>query len=594
MPIIASHKPATPSPDADKTLPLIKHISLSSLHQPDPQKSSALGTLPLDIWNSILDHLTPLDLVSLAQLNSTFHTTVTTSLPWRFYTTLFPTSRRIWALSWKEAHDGYFARTAPPRGDEVVNFSTANGTLPQDKAFASLFLGTNRRVIEFFGASVRHRHDTFLTQTDDVTHTCRSWQITSTEQYSMGQVMSVKKRVVKLPPIGNHLKPAGLDVVGTFLFWVDYADSALEYTIDADGISFTEEFGEMVLWPDRAFDEDTEGPSLLRRLFLSWGESQFDFTGQMVCARASVGGRKQVLRLYDYESLRVHNIPFEYILGDSGPWLGPWKAPWILPWGFDDDGNLLFKILDTRRVDSTEYIRCVQTSFNLDTMRTTFSVEILEDIQLLNPWNFQMFSDQCWGYPARDVQGDIWCILRDLRDGNLVRRIGPLNVPGSRPKDYSCHISMFHIIFQDKSARFRSTPASTPAPTPLRIFPINDLPPSIQRKYRLPTCPPASQAHMLYELSPPAHPSPPGFWTFGGEDAAERYLFFQGSTRNTENAALYDDWKKWVVWDSVRREWSVLQCRHEWLMDGFYCLFSETDGEEERVGLDWVRMELRE
>jgi hypothetical protein len=27
---------------------------------------------------------------------------------------------------------------------------------------------------------------------------------------------------------------------------------------------------------------------------------------------------------------------------------------------------------------------------------------------------------------------------------------------------------------------------------------------------------------------------------------------------------------------------------------GFYCLFSEIDGDEERVGLDWVRMELRD
>lgn len=591
---MAPPKPVAPSTDPDKTIPLIKHISLTSLRQPTTPKSSALGTLPLDIWNTILDFLAPLDLVTLAQLNSTFHTTVITSLPWRFYTTLFPTSRRIWALSWKEAHDGYFARTAPPRGNEIVNFNTLNGTLPQDKSFATLFLGTNRRVIEFFGASVRHRHDTFLTQTDDVTHTCRSWQITSTEQYSMGQVVSVKKKVVNLPPIGHHLKPAGLDVVGTFLFWVDYADSPLEFTVDAEGISFTDEIGDNLLWPMGAFDEDNnEELSLLQKLFLSWGESQFEFTGQMVCARASVGQRKQVLRLYDYDSQQMHNIPFDHILGDCGPWLGPWKAPWILPWGFDDDGNLLFKILDTRLVDATERIRCVQTSFNLASLRPTFSVEILEDIQLLNPWNFQMFSDQCWGYPARDIMGDVWCILRDLRDGNIVRRVGPLNLPGAKPKDYSCHISMFHIIFQDKSARFKSK-SLPPAYTPLRIFPIKPVPPSIQRKYHLPATSAFTHGHLLYELSPPRHPAPPGFWTFGGEDAAERYLFFQGSTTNAENAALYDDWKKWVVWDSVRGEWSVLQCRHEWLMDGFYCLFSEIDGDDERVGLDWVRMELRE
>lgn len=65
---------------------------------------------------------------------------------------------------------------------------------------------------------------------------------------------------------------------------------------------------------------------------------------------------------------------------------------------------------------------------------------------------------------------------------------------------------------------------------------------------------------------------------------------------NKENTILYDDWRKWVVWDSVRREWSFLQCQREGIRgdDGFYCLFSEIDGDVERVGLDWVRMEVPE
>src|SRR6202035_3356372 len=126
--------------------------------------------------------------------------------------------------------------------------------------------------------------------------------------------------------------------------------------------------------------------------------------------------------------------------------------------------------LDTRIVNGMEHARCVHTSLNLASMRTTFSIEILEDIQLLSPWNFQMFSDQCWGYPVKDTNGDIWCILRDLRDGNIVKRLGPLNYPGTKPTDYSCHISMFHVIFQDKSMRFGAK--SSPAYTPLRVFPI--------------------------------------------------------------------------------------------------------------------------
>ena len=570
----------------------LKSSSTRTLPPPNPFPVSALGGFPLDIWNAVLTHLIPADLVTVAQLNSTFYNIATTSIPWRFYQTLFPTSRRIWALSWEEARDGYHARTAPPTGNEPITFNLATGKLPQDQPFDSLFLGTDRRVIEFFGPSVRHRHDTFLTQTNREAQCCKSWKITSTPQYSMGQIVAVKKVEVKLPHPGHHLRPAGLDIVGTFLFWVDYEDRPLPYAIIGKTIHFGE-VGENVLWPDWAFDETTDDLSLLQQLFLSWGETRFEFSGQMVCAASSVhsGRSNQILRLFDYDSGNAYSIPLNSILGDKGPWLGPWSSPWVLPWGFDDDGNLLFKILDTRTLNDTEVVRCVQTSFNLDAMRTTFSVEILEDIQLLNPWNFQMFSDQCWGYPAKDGEGNIWCILRDLQNGNLIRRVGPLNLPGARPKDYSCHISMFHVIFQDKCARHRAK--SRPAYTPLRIFPIKPISPAIQRKYRLHSS--GNTTEMLYELSPPlAHSDPPGFWTFGGEDAAERYLFFQGSTINIEHTILYDDWKKWVVWDSVLREWSFVQCQREGIGEGFYCLFSEIDGDGERVGLDWVRMELPE
>jgi hypothetical protein len=409
----------------------------------------------------------------------------------------------------------------------------------------------------------------------------------------MGQIVSVKKTELELPPPGHHLKPAGLDIVGSFLFWVDYADFPLPITVSGNKIQFDEEIGENVLWPEGAFQVSVTGElCLLQKLFLSWGESQFEFSGQMVSAAANVRelGRKQTLRLFDYDTGKDYSIPFDAIFGEVGPWLGPWRLPWILPWGFDDDGNLLFKILDTRILNNVEYIRCVQTSFNLASMRTTFSVEILEDIQLLNPWNFQMFSDQCWGYPAKDPEGNISVVLRDLRDGNIVQRIGPLNYPGTRPRDYSCHISMFHVIFQDKHSRFEST--KKPAYTPLRIFPIKPVPPAIKNKYRF-LATDHSASRPLYELiPPPVHAEPPGFWTFGGEDAAERYLFFQGSTVNIEHLVLHDDWKKWVVWDSVRREWSFVQCQREVTGNGFYCLFSEIDGDIERVGLDWVRMEV--
>ena len=411
----------------------------------------------------------------------------------------------------------------------------------------------------------------------------------------MGEVVSVAEVVLNLPPRGYHLKPAGLDVVGTFLFWVDYVSDPLGFSIDNEGIHFDDDFWGNVLWPDGVFDETGEDLSLLQKLFLRWGENRFDFSGQMVSAAASVQqpNHQQILRLYDYQTSQVHSVSFDKILGEEGPWLGKWRSPWILPWGFDDDGNLLFKILDTRIVNNVEVLRCVQTSFNLESMRTTFSVEILEDIQLLNPWNFQMFSDQCWGYPVKDASGNIWCILRDLRNGNLVRRIGPLNRSGTKPDDYACHISMFHVIFQDKSARHRTK--SRPAYAPLRVFPINPVSPAIRHEYGIPDMElPSPHSQLLYELEPPPHPDPPGFWTFGGEDAAERYLFFQGSPIRVENAAMSDDWKKWIVWDSYRREWSIVKCQRDPRALGFYCLYSEIDGNMDRVGLDWVQMEIRE
>ena len=215
-------------PRLDKSVTLLKSSSTWTLPPPSSSAASALGGFPLDIWNAVLTHLLPEDLITVAQLNSTFYHTVTTSIPWRFYQALFPTSRRIWALSWEEARDGYHARTAPPTGNELITFNvTRTEQLPQDQRFDTLFLGTNRRVIEFFGPSVRHRHDTFLTQTNREEHSCKSWRITSTPQYSMGQVVSVKKVEINLPHSGHHLRPAGLDIVGTFLFWVDYENQPL-------------------------------------------------------------------------------------------------------------------------------------------------------------------------------------------------------------------------------------------------------------------------------------------------------------------------------------------------------------------------------
>jgi hypothetical protein len=578
-----------------KVLDSNARYSAISLAQPlaseDDGSRFGLAGLTHDVWDGVVGYLYPPDLLSLAQVNSSLFDVVTTSLPWRFYKNLFPTSRPIWALSWKDAHMGYFSRTCPPHGKERVTYSLTDAVgLPQTERFLSLFKDTHRRVIEFFGPSVRHRHDVYLTQLEHNFHVCRSWKITSAPEYAMGEVNSVTKVSVQLPPGGHHLRPAGLDLVGTSLFWVEYADAPIKYTLSAEnGIGFEEGFGEMALWPDRAFEGRGE-PSLLKGLFLSWGEAQFGFSGQMACATPTVrqGGRKQVLRLYDYQTRRIYSLPFEMIIKQQGPWLGKWRAPWILPWGFDDDENLLFKIVDTRIVNGQERLRCVQTSFNLETMKTTFSVEILEDILLLSPWNFQLFSDQCWAYPVRDSVGNIWCILRDLRDGNLVQRVGPLNRPRTLPTDFSVHISMYHVIFQDKSPRLES--CSVPSRTPLRVFPINPVPHHVLRNYHFRT-PERGTSLCLYELEAPSHPFPPGFWMFGGEDASERYLFFQGSALKLEDTQRHEDWKKWAVWDSFKREWSVLQCHREWGADGFYCLFKETDREgKERVGLDWVTL----
>jgi hypothetical protein len=421
----------------------------------------------------------------------------------------------------------------------------------------------------------------------------KSWRITSPPAYKTGEILAVEKKTLQLPPRNHHLRPAGLDVVGTMLFWVDYVDQPLDIDVLPTGVKFYRPVNhrESMLWPEGVFDDTTDELSLLEKLFMTWGESRQHFSGNMVCAVQTVSwGRPQMLRCYDYKTGRKYDIPFVDIVGETGPWRGSWRAPWILPWGCDDDGNLLFKIIDTITVNGNERPRCVQTSFNLDAMRRTFSVEIMENIQFTSPWNFQLFSDQCWGYPVLE-NDDIWCVLRDLRDGNLVRRIGPLNRPGCTPSDYIVHISMFQIIFQDKSVSL--TNSTTPAPTPLRIFSIKPVPPAIHRSFNLPSS--NYPAQLLYELNPPPHPSPPKFWSFGGEDGSERYLFFQGSRPSIPDLFLSEDWKKWAVWDSEEREWTVLQCRSGAGgvdSDGFFCLFRECVGGRERVGLDWVRMEL--
>jgi hypothetical protein len=97
---------------------------------------------------------------------------------------------------------------------------------------------------------------------------------------------------------------------------------------------------------------------------------------------------------------------------------------------------------------------------------------------------------------------------------------------------------------------------------------------------------------LLYELKCPDHGEDPGFWSFAGEDVAERYLFFQGTTMDVDDAAILEDWRKWVVWDNKRREWSIVYGIRDWGSNGFYCLYSEITGDNEVVGLDWIRMDL--
>src|SRR5579859_2239935 len=268
-----------------KSIPQFRNgskISLASVKSHQSPPSSVLGGIPVDIWELIFTHLCPPELLNLALLNSTFHQLVTTSLPWRVLQSLFPTSRPIWALTWAEAYRNYISRTIPLNGKEPHTFSIS--CLPQDKSFEELFVGTHRRVIEFIGPCVRHRNDTYLTQTDPLAQICTSWKISSVHAYSMGQVRQVKKVVVGLPPRGHHLRPAGLDVVGTFLFWVDYEDHPLPHFMGPGCINFAEEIGDNVLWPDGVFNEEENELCLIHKLFITWGESQFNYSGQMVSA----------------------------------------------------------------------------------------------------------------------------------------------------------------------------------------------------------------------------------------------------------------------------------------------------------------------
>src|SRR2546423_5408776 len=87
-----------------KSISQFGNSSKASLVSSKGAKGSILGGIPLDIWGHVVSHLCPPDLLNVALVNSTFHHLITTSLSWRFFQTLFPTSRPIWALSWAEAY----------------------------------------------------------------------------------------------------------------------------------------------------------------------------------------------------------------------------------------------------------------------------------------------------------------------------------------------------------------------------------------------------------------------------------------------------------------------------------------------------------
>jgi hypothetical protein len=368
-----------------------------------------------------------------------------------------------------------------------------------------------------------------------------------------------------LPPERHLVRPSGEQLVGGTLLWIDDILNPLHFTqTDHGGIQF------------RVSPEGGHSPSPFEFSFLTSGDesmtsrysdiimrwlSMMSPSNQMFSAVPALKNRSQTLYVYDVFERTLKRVDVRVLLGE-----GIWRAPWILPMGSDNWGNLIVKIVDSDRDPLSDGIRLIQRTFDMDRGRVKWSIN-MEKAVSTTPWDSHLFNDHCCGYVAKEERlratlpvlaggntddaddgnnFQLYGKIYDLEYGKLISTIGPLPrfLSPLTPRHQSI-LTSFLYIFQDRSSAFNPLPPAggSSNPCPLYFYKI-------------------TSGELLYTIQPPSSAlfESPRSWIHRGEDALERYVLLNGvGQREDVNGVGWpeglDGSKKWLVLDTVRREW---------------------------------------
>jgi hypothetical protein len=284
----------------------------------------------------------------------------------------------------------------------------------------------------------------------------------------------------------------------------------------------------------------------------------------MFSAVSALKNRQQTLYVYDVFENILKKVDVRTLLGE-----GYWRAPWILPMGSDNKGNLIVKIVDSDRDPKSDGIRLVQRTFDMDLGKMRWSI-MMDKAVSTTPWDSHLFNDHCCGYVAKQIhpQGiQLYSKIYDLEEGQLISTIGPFP-PLLDPtcQRYQSILTSFLFIFQDRSKAFSLPPQSGTNPCPLYFYKI-------------------TTGELLYRIDPPVSPlfESPRSWIHRGEDSSERYLLLNGVGQREDVNGIgwperLDGSKKWLVLDTVRREWLFATSgfeRWRFLNQGVHVLYRE-------------------
>ena len=518
----------------------------------EPGMSATLGSLPLDIWLTLLPFLEPPELLSVSLLNHHFYALVQSHRSWKEFFAVFPAHARSIRAPWHEIAWVHKAALTPP-----IHSATRIGDLPRcpsdidcydEPRYATLsstfFNGDkSKRVLGSVSSRLRAYHRTLWRSRRFGQRLCRIWHTRWDVPYD-----ACEHRLFLFPP--EAVAPAAFHTWGDFVMWKEEKRNPLS-VVTVEGLTlFTKQssFRERaarrlsrLLRPsrhqdwysiaDQGINENEEPPApppifVIGEMFLTEQLSLynvFDGTRYTIPFRALY---EATIHLGEKSTLYLHDV-VEHTLCD--PFL------------------CIFQICNP----NTEENHLM--SWNVLSATPNWIVDISEAFIGPNEWDISRFKfgNALFGYLAEPLDQSFRYKLHDIATGKLIQVISLDGFPDPTSEAmFYCNFTSFFFLAWSPAGihhQYLKSPLDPLLAAPISVYQI-------------------TTGEMLYTLNCPMRivtdlidvgPILP--W-FKRTDELERYWIFQAPPIIREE---HDPVNTIFVWDVVAQEWHILvsECR---------------------------------